>query len=103
MHLQCHTSTDTVSVARLGASVTGLDFSGAAPAEARRLAAAADAGRKRPGGLRRHDRPLANSVSHSWNHSLGEIITALLNNGVADEGHTLAARGSYTLQAVKNG
>jgi SAM-dependent methyltransferase len=38
VHLQCHIGTDTVSLARLGASMTGLDFSPAALAEARALA-----------------------------------------------------------------
>ena len=41
VHLQCHIGTDTVSLARLGARMTGLDFSAPALAEARRLAAAA--------------------------------------------------------------
>jgi SAM-dependent methyltransferase len=40
-HLQCHIGTDTISLARLGARVTGLDFSGAAIAVARELAATA--------------------------------------------------------------
>lgn len=40
VHLQCHIGTDTLSLGRLGASMTGLDFSGAAIAEARRLATA---------------------------------------------------------------
>jgi SAM-dependent methyltransferase len=40
-HLQCHIGTDTISLARLGASMTGLNFSGAAVAEATRIAAAA--------------------------------------------------------------
>src|ERR1700744_6580086 len=35
MHLQCHIGTDTVSLARLGASMTGLDFSAPAVAAAR--------------------------------------------------------------------
>jgi SAM-dependent methyltransferase len=39
VHLQCHIGTDTVSLARLGARMTGLDFSPAALAEARALAA----------------------------------------------------------------
>ena len=30
VHLQCHIGTDTLSLARLGARMTGLDFSGAA-------------------------------------------------------------------------
>ncbi len=37
VHLQCHIGTDTVSLARLGARMTGLDFSPAALAQARRL------------------------------------------------------------------
>jgi SAM-dependent methyltransferase len=39
VHLQCHIGTDTVSLARLGARMSGLDFSPAALREARRLAA----------------------------------------------------------------
>jgi SAM-dependent methyltransferase len=38
VHLQCHIGTDTVSLARLGAHMTGLDFSGAALEHARTLA-----------------------------------------------------------------
>ena len=37
VHLQCHIGTDTLSLARLGAQVTGLDFSENAIAEARQL------------------------------------------------------------------
>ncbi|WP_043272715.1 class I SAM-dependent methyltransferase [Pseudomonas sp. GM84] len=37
-HLQCHIGTDTVSLARLGAEVSGLDYSAASLLEARRLA-----------------------------------------------------------------
>ncbi len=40
VHLQCHIGTDTISLARLGATMTGLDFSPASLAEARRLAEA---------------------------------------------------------------
>ena len=39
VHLQCHIGTDTISLARLGARMSGLDFSPAALEEARRLAA----------------------------------------------------------------
>lgn len=39
VHLQCHIGTDTLSLARLGAHVTGLDFSPVALAEARALVA----------------------------------------------------------------
>ncbi len=38
VHLQCHLGTDTLSLARLGARMTGLDFSAPALAVARRLA-----------------------------------------------------------------
>jgi SAM-dependent methyltransferase len=43
VHLQCHIGTDTVSLARLGASMTGLDFSGRAVEAAGEFAAAAGA------------------------------------------------------------
>jgi len=41
VHLQCHIGTDTISLARLGARMTGLDFSGAALAIARDIAQSA--------------------------------------------------------------
>ncbi|RJK94343.1 class I SAM-dependent methyltransferase [Vallicoccus soli] len=41
VHLQCHLGTDTLSLARRGATMTGLDFSAASVEQARRLAAAA--------------------------------------------------------------
>src|SRR5450755_591012 len=41
VHLQCHIGTDTVSLARLGARMTGVDLSEPALVEARTLAAAA--------------------------------------------------------------
>jgi SAM-dependent methyltransferase len=43
VHLQCHIGTDTVSLARLGASMSGLDFSPPALDQARRLASATGA------------------------------------------------------------
>jgi SAM-dependent methyltransferase len=42
LHLQCHFGLDTLSWARLGATVTGVDFSGRAIVLARRLAAQCD-------------------------------------------------------------
>jgi len=167
VHLQCHVGADTVSLSRLGARMSGLDFSPNALSAARKLAADAGAeidyresetynavevfgeesfdlvytgigalcwlpsaarwagvvaGLLRPGGrlfireghpmlwsldetatpacLRYAyfetaeplefdddttyadpDAKITNSVTHSWNHSLGEIITALLDNG----------------------
>lgn len=44
VHLQCHIGTDTLSLARLGARMTGVDFSPASLAQARRLAEEAGAG-----------------------------------------------------------
>mgnify|MGYP001263282453 CR=1 FL=1 len=170
VHLQCHIGTDTVSLARLGARMTGLDYSAAAIEQARGLAAAIGADVDfvvsdvhdaldvlepggfdlvftgigalcwlpdirawaavvsrllRPGGrlfLREghpvlwsvdptkndgtllivdpyverpepvtYDEPgtyvetdvdFVHTVSHSWNHGLGEIITALLDEGL---------------------
>jgi SAM-dependent methyltransferase len=43
VHLQCHIGTDTLSLHRLGARMTGLDLSPASLDQARRLAAAAQA------------------------------------------------------------
>lgn len=43
VHLQCHIGTDTISLSRLGARMTGLDYSEPALVEARRLAAAVGA------------------------------------------------------------
>ncbi|MDZ7889518.1 MAG: class I SAM-dependent methyltransferase [Pseudomonas sp.] len=43
VHLQCHIGTDTLSLARLGAHMTGLDFSPASIAQARLLAQRAGA------------------------------------------------------------
>ena len=42
VHLQCHIGTDTLSLARLGAHMTGLDFSPQSLEQARRLAAEAE-------------------------------------------------------------
>jgi SAM-dependent methyltransferase len=43
VHLQCHIGTDTISLSRLGARMTGLDFSPASIAEARTVAQLAGA------------------------------------------------------------
>jgi 2-polyprenyl-3-methyl-5-hydroxy-6-metoxy-1,4-benzoquinol methylase len=43
VHLQCHIGTDTLSLHRLGARMTGLDFSAPALAQARSLASRAGA------------------------------------------------------------
>ena len=174
VHLQCHLGTDTVSLSRLGARMSGLDFSAAAVAAARDLAASAGAdvdfhvadvydavdvlgaggydlvftgigalgwlpdmerwagvvadllrpgGRlflreghpmlwtladPRPDGLVAVEYPyftpaepiewdedstyvttdvqFVHTVSHEWNHGLGEIITALLNTGMVVTG-----------------
>ena len=44
VHLQCHIGTDTISLARLCATMTGVDFSPASVAEARRLSDECQAG-----------------------------------------------------------
>jgi SAM-dependent methyltransferase len=44
VHLQCHIGTDTISLARLGARMTGLDFSPAALVQARELSDRTGAG-----------------------------------------------------------
>ncbi len=174
IHLQCHIGTDTVSLARLGARMSGLDFSAASIDQARRLAAAAGAdvdfvhaevsralevlepgafdlvftgigalcwlpsirewagivagllapgGRlfvreghpmlwaideaasaerlvvgypyfetddpivfDEPGSYVETDAELTQTVSHSWNHGLGEIVSALLDSGLVITG-----------------
>jgi SAM-dependent methyltransferase len=43
VHLQCHIGTDTISLSRLGARMSGLDFSPAGVAEGKRLAGLAGA------------------------------------------------------------
>jgi SAM-dependent methyltransferase len=176
VHLQCHIGTDTVSLARLGASMTGLDFSAPAVSAGRSLASATGAaatfvqadvyaapdvlgrggfdlvytgigalcwlpeirrwagvvasllrpgGRlfireghpmlwtiddERPGSLLvvrypyfEQDEPLViehggtyvptdavfeNNVTHEWSHGLGEIVTALLEEGMTITGLT---------------
>ncbi|SEP51403.1 class I SAM-dependent methyltransferase [Amycolatopsis saalfeldensis] len=174
VHLQCHIGTDTLSLSRLGARMSGLDLSPASLTEARKLASAAGADIDyreanvyaaaevfgeggfdlvytgigalcwlpriadwasvvarllRPGGRlfirEAHpmlwtlddeterawprfgyfeldepmvwndentyvdtERPLRNTTTHEWNHSLGEIITALLDNGLSLTGFT---------------
>ena len=45
LHLQCHFGLDTLSLARMGAEVTGLDFSGEAVATARAISAADNSSR----------------------------------------------------------
>lgn len=169
VHLQCHIGSDTISLSRVGARMTGLDFSVASIREARALADRARADVRfvesdvydavaalggatydlvytgigalcwlpsidrwaqvvadllRPGGrlfIREghpvlwsldetvtdslsidypyverpeptvfdddgtytdSDRPLAATVTHEWNHGLGEIVTALLSRGL---------------------
>ncbi|WP_033295246.1 class I SAM-dependent methyltransferase [Amycolatopsis jejuensis] len=174
VHLQCHIGTDTLSLHRLGARVSGLDLSPASLAEARKLAAGTGADIDyheanvydavdvfgpevfdlvytgvgalcwlpriaqwaevvarllRPGGRLfvreghpmlwglddeaerawpkydyfehaeplvfsdaatyvETEEPLRTTTSHSWNHSLGEIVTALLDQGLALTGLT---------------
>ncbi|MFC9898009.1 class I SAM-dependent methyltransferase [Nocardia sp. NPDC127579] len=76
VHLQCHIGTDTLSLARLGARMTGLDFSSASLAEARRLAeqtgtpiefVESDVYEARTAlGVERFDLPLLSSCPSRW-------------------------------------
>lgn len=136
-HLQCHIGTDTISLARLGASMSGLDFSGAAVEAARQLASdtgtdatfvqsdvyeaaeALGAGRFDL----EHPEPnitdsgktyvetgasIEHTITHWWNHGIGETITSLLNAGLRIRGFTehdsvpwLALPG--VMEAIGNG
>ena len=71
LHLQCHIGTDTLSLARLGARMTGLDLSPASLAEARSLA-----GRL---GL---DVPFVESDVYSAAEALGEKRFDLIYTGI---------------------
>lgn len=48
------------------------------------------------------DAVFVNTVTHSWNHGLGEIITGLLDAGLRLAGQAERLAASYTLQAVKD-
>jgi len=142
VHLQCHIGTDTVSLSRLGAQMTGLDFSSVSIEQARSLVARAGddvnfvesdiddavvalrgehfdlvftgigalcwlpsisrwaatvSALLKPGGRlfvreghpmlwsladSRPDGLLVVDTTHEWNHGLGEIVTALLAEGL---------------------
>lgn len=143
VHLQCHLGTDTLSLSRLGAQMSGLDFSPAAIAVARDLAASTGAeigyhladvydavdvlgaaaydlvftgigalcwlpDVDRWAAVVVVDHPyftpsepqvwdeegtyvtseveFVHTVSHEWNHGLGEIVTALLDAGMVITG-----------------
>lgn len=92
VHLQCHIGTDTISLSRLDATMTGLDFSPAAVAEAREdgILALEHPYFERPEPLV-WDEPgtyvettheFTNTVTHEWNHGIGEIFTALTEAGL---------------------
>jgi hypothetical protein len=63
VHLQCHIGTDTVSLARLGARMTGLDFSAPALEEGRRLAASTSSS---PGSARSAGCLTSSAGPRSW-------------------------------------
>jgi hypothetical protein len=44
------------------------------------------------------DAVFQHTVTHEWNHGLGEIVTALLDAGLTDNPARLAC--SFTIQAV---
>jgi len=71
VHLQCHIGTDTLSLSRLGARMTGLDFSPSALEAARELAASAG-----------HDITFVESDLYSASEALGEGRFDLVYTGV---------------------
>ncbi len=71
VHLQCHIATDTISLARLGARVTGLDFSAQALAEARRLADATGTA------LSLVESELHDALEHLQPHSFDLVYTGI--------------------------
>jgi SAM-dependent methyltransferase len=75
VHLQCHIGTDTISLARRGASMTGLDFSAPAVAAATELAAAAGA-----------DAAFVHSDVYAAPEVLGEAAFDLVYTGVGAVG-----------------
>jgi hypothetical protein len=106
-HLQCHIGPDTLSLARRGADVVGLDFSPEAIARARRLAdeLGIDAtfveapvqeartvlegdfdGRlfvsDEQGDYMDATAVRTNTVTHEYTHGLGEIVTAIVRAGI---------------------
>lgn len=91
VHLQCHMGTDTVSLSRLGAHMTGLDFSAASLAQARTLVARtgddvafveteAPTVWDSPGTYVETDVAFTHTRTHEWNHGLGQLVTALLDD-----------------------
>jgi len=61
LHLQCHIGTDTLSLSRLGATMSGLDFSAPSLVQERRLAKQTGVARLRIG-IRRVDRARQRAV-----------------------------------------
>ena len=113
-HLQCHIGTDTVSLARLGASMTGLDFSGKAVEAAQKLASGtgADATRVRRSLSRLRSRrstrrrwpvfpPASRTARYCasfWSHSaiLLAVSSAALAAGASGRAAMLSAPGAST-------
>ncbi len=79
VHLQCHIGTDTLSLARLGADVTGLDFSEPALEVARDLFARCSTPRAYVAGDTSH---ITANATAEWSHGLGETVTALIDAGM---------------------
>lgn len=69
LHLQCHIGTDTLSLARLGATVTGVDFSEVAIREARQLSE--DLGI--PASFERHD---IHALSPRFSNRFDRVFTS---------------------------
>jgi SAM-dependent methyltransferase len=112
LHLQCHFGLDTLSWARLGATVTGLDFAPSAVAAARALAAEIGVAGARfvqsnvydapaalgerydivytgtfdePGSYADWDLPTVHNRATLWRHGLGTIVSAICAAGLRIE------------------
>jgi len=98
VHLQCHIGTDTVSLARLGARMTGLDLSEASLEQARRLAkdTGTDVDFHHADVYRAAEVLGAGPVRPGLHRGRGAVLAAQ-RGPVGDRGHRAAAAGRAAL------
>ncbi|RRD07318.1 class I SAM-dependent methyltransferase [Arachnia propionica] len=80
VHLQCHLGTDTLSLARLGARMTGLDLSSGSIEHTRWIADQASA--EVDFVVADVLEAVASPESLEWNHALSEIVMAVIDAGL---------------------